>query len=76
MSNEVHRKKDTLFPGNSMTVAELEPLTIQSGGSSSNHYAEWLNGQWFELLFPGESVCFSVDFLTHCIMIFEIIIEM
>ena len=30
MSNEVHRKTDTLFPGNSMTIAELEPLTIQS----------------------------------------------
>ena len=38
MSNEVHRKTDTLFPGNSVTIAELEPLTIQSGGSSSNHY--------------------------------------
>ena len=24
-SNEVHRKTDTLFPGNSMTVAELHP---------------------------------------------------
>ena len=36
--NEVHRKTDTLFPGNSMTVAELEPLIIRSGGSSSNHY--------------------------------------
>ena len=22
-----------------MTIAELEPLTIRSGGSSSNHYA-------------------------------------
>ena len=30
MSNEVHRKTDTLF---------TEPLTIQSGGSSSNHYS-------------------------------------
>ena len=39
MSNEIHRKTDTLFPGNSMTIAELEPLTIQSGASSSNHYA-------------------------------------
>ena len=38
MSNEVHRKIDTLFPGNNMTIAEPEPLTIQSGGSSSNHY--------------------------------------
>ena len=37
--NEVHRKTDTLFPGNNMTVAELKPLTIRSGGSSSNHYA-------------------------------------
>ena len=39
MSNEVHRNTDTLFPGNSMTIAETEPLTIRSGGSSSNHYA-------------------------------------
>ena len=41
MSNEVHRKTDTPFPGNNMTVtvAEPEPLTIRSGGSSSNHYA-------------------------------------
>ena len=39
MSNEVHRETDTLFPGNNMTVAEPEPLTIRSGGSSSNHYA-------------------------------------
>ena len=39
MSTEVHRKTDTLFPVNNMTVAELEPLTIRSGGSSSNHYA-------------------------------------
>ena len=39
MSNEIHRKTDTLFPGNSITIAELEPLTIRSGGSSSNHYA-------------------------------------
>ena len=31
MSNEVHRKTDTSFPGNSMTAAELEPLTIWSG---------------------------------------------
>ena len=38
-SNEVHREKDTLFQGNSMTVAEFEPLTIQSGVLSSNHYA-------------------------------------
>ena len=37
MSNEVHRKTDTLFPGNSMTVAELEPQTIQSGGSTTPH---------------------------------------
>ena len=42
MSNEVHRKTVTLFPGNSMTVAELEPLTIQLGGSCSNHYATLL----------------------------------
>ena len=38
MNNEAHRKTDTLFPGNSMTVAELEPPTFQSRGSSSNHY--------------------------------------
>ena len=42
MSNEVHRKTDTLFPGNSMTIAELEPLIIQLGGSISNHYAQSL----------------------------------
>ena len=38
-SNEVHRKTDTLFPGNNTTAAELKPLvlTIRSGGSSSNH---------------------------------------
>ena len=36
-SNEVHRKTDTLFPGNNMTAAGLEPLIFQSGGSSSNH---------------------------------------
>ena len=30
------KKTDTLFPGNTMTVAELEPLTIRSGGTSSN----------------------------------------
>ena len=35
-------EKQTLFPGNSTTVAELEPLTIQSGGSSSNHYTTLL----------------------------------
>ena len=28
ISNEVHRKTDTLFPGNNMTATELEPLTI------------------------------------------------
>ena len=28
LSNEVHRKTDTLFPGNNTTAAELEPLTI------------------------------------------------
>ena len=27
------------FPENGMTVAELEPLTIRSGGSSIKHYA-------------------------------------
>ena len=33
-------EKQTLFlQENSMTVAELEPLTITSGGSSSNHSA-------------------------------------
>ena len=37
ISNEVHRKTDTLFPGNNTTGAELEPLTIRSGGSSSNN---------------------------------------
>ena len=37
--NDVHRKTDYLFPGNSMTIVELEPLTIWSGGSDSNHYA-------------------------------------
>ena len=37
LSNEVHRKTDTLFPENNMTAAELEPLTIRSRGSSSNH---------------------------------------
>ena len=37
ISNEVHRKTDTLFPGNNTTAAELEPPTIRSGGSSSNH---------------------------------------
>ena len=37
ISNEVHRKTDTLFPGNNTTAAELEPLTIRSRGSSSNH---------------------------------------
>ena len=42
ISNEVHGKTDTLFPGNSTTVAELEPLTIRSGGSSSNHYATFI----------------------------------
>ena len=26
--NDVHRKTDYLFPGNSMTTVELEPLTI------------------------------------------------
>ena len=26
ISNEVHRKTDTLFPGNNTTAAELEPL--------------------------------------------------
>ena len=36
--NEVHSKTDTLFPGNNITVAEPESLTIRSGGSSSNHY--------------------------------------
>ena len=36
-SNEVHGKTDTLFPGNNTTAAKLEPLTIRSGGSSSNH---------------------------------------
>ena len=30
-------EKQTLFPGNNMTAAELEPMTIQSRGSSSNH---------------------------------------
>ena len=39
LRNKVHRKTDSLFPGNNMTVAELEPLTIWSEGSSSNHYA-------------------------------------
>ena len=43
MSNEVHRKTDSPFAGNNMTVtvAEPEPLTIRSGGllASSNHYA-------------------------------------
>ena len=39
ISSEVHRKTDTLFPGNNMTVDEPEPLTIRSGGTSSNHYA-------------------------------------
>ena len=39
MTNEVHRKTDTLFPRNSMTIAELKPLTIRSSGSRSNHYA-------------------------------------
>ena len=38
MINEVHRKTDTVFPRNSMTIAELEPLTIRSESSSSNHY--------------------------------------
>ena len=37
ISNEVHRRTDTLFPVNNMTAAELKPLTIQSRGSSSNH---------------------------------------
>ena len=36
MSNDVHRKTDALLPGNNITVAELQPLTIQSGGSNSN----------------------------------------
>ena len=36
-SNEVYRKTDTLFPGNNTTAAKLKPLTIRSGGSSSNH---------------------------------------
>ena len=39
MSNEVHIKTDTLVPGNNMIIAEPEPLTIQSGDSSSNYYA-------------------------------------
>ena len=36
MSNEIHRKTDTLFPGNSMTIAELEPLTIKSGAKTDS----------------------------------------
>ena len=37
INNEVHRETDTLFPGDNTTAAELKPLTIRSGGSSSNH---------------------------------------
>ena len=37
ISDEVHRKTDTLFSGNNMTAAGLKPPTFQSGGSSSNH---------------------------------------
>ena len=37
MSNEPHRKTDTLFLENSMTAAEPEPLTIQSGASTRPH---------------------------------------
>ena len=39
LSNEVNRETDTFLPENHMIVTELEPLTIQSQGSSSNHYA-------------------------------------
>ena len=41
MRNEVHRKTDTLFPGNNMNVAEPEPLTnsIRKLITSSNHCA-------------------------------------
>ena len=35
--DEVHRKTDTLPSGNNMTAAGLEPQTLRSGGSSSNH---------------------------------------
>ena len=37
IGDEVHRKTNTLFSGNNMTAAGLEPLTLRSGGSSSNH---------------------------------------
>ena len=39
ISNEVHRKTETLFSGNNMSTAGLKPPTFQSGGSSSNHKA-------------------------------------
>ena len=35
--DEVHRKTDTLLSGNNTTAAGLEPQTLRSGGSSSNH---------------------------------------
>ena len=64
-------KTDTLFPGNNMTIAELEPLTIRSGGSSSNHYATLPSVDFIGsssatvMLFPGKRV--SVFFCgLHC----------
>ena len=59
--DEVHTKTDnTLFPGNSMTVAELESLTNQSAAGPNHQIGTFrmVSGlrSAMVMLFPGECV--------------------
>ena len=55
MTNEVHRKTDTLFLGNSLTIAELESLIIQSGSSNSRMVSVLSSAMVISFL--GKRVC-------------------